>query len=117
MQADPAPIFFSVGQDTYRLRFPALLEGFDGALLEENPNGRFDSDRRDYFIRGYLKQLDARVSEIGSDLQPARIEATFTSGGKAAVIPPDVRDIMIRRNEEASKGRTLIYIDGKLAVE
>lgn len=112
MPVDTAPVFYTVGQDTYRLRFPALLEGFGGAVIEEDPDGRFDSDRRDYLIKGYAK-LDAHVAEIGSDLQPARIEASITSGGKAAELSQDIKDTITRRNDEASRGRTLIYINGK----
>lgn len=112
MSMDTAPVFYSVGQDTYRLRFPSLLEGFNVARIEEDPGGRFDSDRRDYFIRGY-QNLNARVSEIGSDLQPARIEASFSSGGNVADIPQNVKDTIVRRNEEASRGRTLVYINGR----
>jgi len=116
MPEDIVPVFFSVGQDTYRLRFPALLEGFGGAVIREDPNGRFDSDERDYFIRGYgggSTKYDIRVSEFGSDLQPARIEAWFMAGGKQADIPPALRDFIIGRNEEASRGRTLLYINGR----
>lgn len=111
---DTAPVFFSVGQNTYRLRFPGLLEG--PGELEQDPAGRFDSDERDYLIKGYGgggTKYDIRASEFGSDLQPARIEAWFTAGGKPAEIQPGLRDAIARRNEEASKGRTLIYINGK----
>jgi hypothetical protein len=120
---DEAPVFFSVGQDTYRLRFPGLLEGFGEAdksasrgVIEEDAEGRFDSDERDYFIRGYGRgstKYDIRVSEFGSDLQPARIEAWLTAGGKQADIPPDLRDSIVARNEEASRGRTLLYINDR----
>jgi hypothetical protein len=41
---DTAPLFFSVGQDTYRLRFPGLLGGFGDVIIEQDPEGRFDSD-------------------------------------------------------------------------
>jgi len=113
---DNVPVFFSVDDNVYRLRFPALLDGFDGAYIEEDPEGRFDAEERDYYIKGYQRRsvkFEIRVSEMGSDLQPARIEAWFTTGGKAADFPADLRDSTVKLNEAASKGRTLIYINGK----
>ena len=117
---DMAPVFFSVGQNTYRLRFTGLLEGLDKSatrgVVEEDPEGRFDSDERDYFIRGYGRgstKYDIRVSEFGSDLQPARIEAWFMAGGNRADIPPELREAIAGRNEEASGGRTLVYVNGR----
>jgi len=86
----PAPVFFSVGQDIYRIRFPGLLEGFNDATIEEDPDGRF-----------------------GSDLLPARIETWFMAGDKPADIPPALRDSIVRLNGEASRGRTLLYINGR----
>jgi hypothetical protein len=116
MPADTPPIFFSVGQDTYRLRFPGLLGGFGDAVVGEGPEGRFDSDERDYFIKGYGRgstKYDIRVSEFGSDLQPSRIEAWFMAGGNRAEIPPEFREAIAGRNEEASGGRTLVYVNGR----
>lgn len=110
---DYPAVFYTRGQSTYRLRFPALLAGFDKTMLGEN-NGKFESDVREYNISGYTyknAKYDIHVTEIGSDLEPARIEAFFYAGGKESGIPPELKEAMVKGSEETSRGRTLIYVN------
>lgn len=110
--------FLTIGERTYRVYFPGMLEGFERtALQEDNQGERFDSDLREYYILGYKAgnaSFDIHVREVGSDLEPARIEAWFSSGDKKIEPPIDVIERIWERNEEKSKGRTLVYVNGKV---
>ena len=54
-------VFQTVGQLTYRLHFPYLLEGFEKSMLVEEAGDLFTSDAREYTIKGLKAwKLDLR---------------------------------------------------------
>lgn len=110
-------IFLTIGQTSYRTHFPGMLEGFDRTTLQDDNMGeRFDSDVREYYIKDYKidnRPFDIHVREVGSDLEPARIEAWFSTDGKNTDPPVTIIEKIWESNEEKSKGRTLMYINGK----
>lgn len=117
MHAKYMPVFFTVGQSHYRLHFPYLLSDFDKSMLAEDEGGRFVSEVREYYIKGYVYNnvtYDIHVREDGVDIQPMRIEANFFIGGKPAEVPQDLRGLIRERNEQASRNRILIYLNGNM---
>ena len=110
-------IFHTIGQSSYRVHFPGMLEGCDRMSLQDDDLGeRFDSDVREYYIKGYMsekKAYDVHVREVGSDLEPARIEAWFSSEEKNIEPPINLIEKIWENNEDISKGRTLVYVNGK----
>jgi hypothetical protein len=109
-------IFFSGGQDTYRLHFPYILDGVEKNMLSNDNGGKFTSDTREYFINGFTSgnaSFDVYVKESGADIRPGRIDAWFVRGGKVAPIPLDLLANIMMRNEEATQNKIAIYINGK----
>ncbi len=109
-------IFFSVGQNTYRLHFPYILGEVGAQMLSGNDGDRFTSDAREYSINGFAHgsaTYDIRVRESGADILPGRIDAWFTREGKGAAIPLDLQENIRMRNEEATQNRIAIYVNGK----
>ena len=109
-------IFFSRGQDTYRLHFPYMLGGVDKNMLSSDDGGKFTSDSREYFINGFTSGnagFDVYVKETGADILPGRIDAWFMQGGKEASVPLDLLANIGMRNEEATQNRIAVFINGK----
>ena|SRR5271157_390506 len=109
-------IFFTIGQNTHRLHFPYMLEGFERSMLTEDEEGKFTSDTREYWIKGYRHGsviYDVHVMEGGADIAPSRIDAWFAQGGKKADIPLDLLSSIKMRNEEATQNKTQVYLNGK----
>ncbi len=109
-------IFFPAGQFTYRLHFPYILDGVEKKMLSLDNDGKFTSDTREYFISGFTfgsATYDIFVRESGVDIQPGRIDAWFTQGGKEVSIPLDLLSNIKMRNEEATENHIVIYINGK----
>ena len=109
-------IFFSSGQNTYRLHFPYILGEVDKQLLSNDNGDKFTSDSREYRINGYIHgsaSYDVYVRESGADILPGRIDAWFIQGGKEASIPLDLLANIKMRSEEALQNRTAIYVNGR----
>lgn len=113
------PLFLTIDHNTYRLHFPRFLPDFDDSmLLNDNQGERFDSDVRQYYIKNYRfgnLNYNIHVTEVGSDLLPARIEAWFNIEGKETNILPDLREKIVAINKQLTDGRILIYVNGKPA--
>lgn len=108
------PVFFRVDDRHYRLHFPYLLPGFETPMLRKDDDRAYDSDNRNYRIKGYTygnTTYDIRVKEIGSDLAPGSIEAVFYTDDSMADVPADLRGMVAERNEDATQNRTLVYIN------
>jgi hypothetical protein len=109
-----SPVFFRVDDRDYRLHFPYLLDGFETSMLQRDDDREYDSDTRNYMIKGYThgnSSYDISVKEIGSDLAPGSIEAVFYTGDVMAEVPADMRGMIAVRNEEATQNRTMVYIN------
>lgn len=109
------PIFFTIGQNTHRLHFQYLLDGFEKSMLAGDDKGEFTSDTREYFINGFKRgnsTYNVRVRETGVDILPGRIDAWFSENGAEATIPLDLLADIKRRREEATQNRILVNING-----
>jgi hypothetical protein len=111
-----APVFFSVDDNTYRLHFPYLLEGFEMPMLAEDDAGRFDSDVREYFIKGYQHgnvKYEVRVKETGADIFPGSVAARFSQGGVETNIDLGLMANIKMRREQGMQNRIPVYVNGK----
>ncbi|HTY90301.1 MAG TPA: hypothetical protein VMC84_03920 [Methanocella sp.] len=109
-------IFFSKGEITYRLHFPYILGDVRKSMLLSDDDGKFSSDTREYFIKGYTygsATYDIHVKEIGADIFPGRIDALFTKGDNIEPIPLDFLENIRTRKEEATQNRIAITVNGK----
>ncbi len=109
-------VFFTVGDRSYRLHFPYMLEGFKSSMLAEDEEGRFTSDTREYFIKGfkYGKEIyDIRVREYGVDIFPAVIDAWFYQNGVVTPIDFGLLASIKMRREEGTQNRISVNINGK----
>jgi len=109
-------VFLTVGQATYRLHFPYLLEGFERSMIVEEAGDLFTSDTREYTIKG-LKHgdttFDAHIKEMGVDIQPARVDARFSVDGLKTDLPLDMMANIKMRLEESTQNRIHVNLNGK----
>jgi hypothetical protein len=108
-------VFQTVGQLTYRLHFPYLLEGFEKSMLVEEAGDLFTSDTREYTIKGLKRgntTFDAHIKETGVDIQPGRVDAWFYDGGMETAIPLDLMANIKMRLEESTQNRIQLNLNG-----
>jgi hypothetical protein len=116
MPINYAPVFFSVDDDIYRLHFPYLLEGFEKPMLAEADAGRFNSDVREYAIKGYSfgnSKYDVSVKETGVDICPGKLEARFSQDGVETNIDIGLLANIKMRREQATQNRIPVFVNGK----
>lgn len=110
------PLFLTIGQLTYRLHLPYLLEGFEKPMLSEKAGDRFSSDAREYTVKGYSHgnaTFDVHVLETGVDIFPGRIDAWFYKDGVETPLPLDLLGNIKMRLEESTQNRIHLNINGK----
>ena len=109
-------VFLTVGQLTYRLHFPYLLEGFEKTMLVEGAGDRFTSDTREYTIKGLTRgnsTFDMHIKETGVDILPGRVDALFYEKGVETIIPLDLLANIKMRLEESTQNRIQLNINGQ----
>ncbi len=109
-------VFLTVGQLTYRLHFPYLLEGFEKTMLVEDASDHFTSDTREYTIKGLKRgnsTFDAHIKETGVDIQPGRVDAWFYENEEETTIPLDMLANIKMRLEESTQNKIQLNINGQ----
>jgi hypothetical protein len=115
-EREKTPVFVTMGDDTYRLHLPRLLDNFNiSCILPDNRGEQFNSDEREYYIKGYSlndSRYDIHVRETGSDLLPGKIEAWFYFNDKKIDPSPGLIKKMADNNRAFNLGHTILYING-----